>query len=107
MARRCVVTSIGHGEPFVLEQQLPERDGIIAYALVGAIAHGMLVVYRADYDVPSRISISGIDNLRLFTCRGATLQPCSNDLSKCVHCDSEDEFASCSLFRDYSRGRPL
>lgn len=121
-ARRCVVESIERGEAFLIEQQLPATDRVVAYALLGAIEqeHGTLVVYRADYDAPSCSTprshepfarLSGMNgcpiirNLRLSKCLGAVVQPCSDDLSRCVRCDREDEFAACSLFDD--REQPL
>ncbi len=105
-ARHCLAESFRRGEAFLVEQQVPASDGVIAHAVFGAVEdrHGALNVYRADYEVPSCIgACSIIRNLRVSRCRGAALVPCSNDLSTCIRCESEDELASCSVFDD----RPL
>lgn len=108
LAHRCLVESMKNREAFLVEQQVPESDGVVAHVLLGVDEddRGALVVYRADYDAPSCIgACSIIRNLRLSSCQGAALQPCSDDLSSCIRCETEREFASCSLFDD--RPQPL
>ena len=100
-ARRCVVASIEHGDPFLIEQQLPDSDGVVARATLGAVESGELHIYRVDYDEPT---CSGdcpkIRNSRISRCHGAALQACSNDVAACVQCDREEEFSSCASFSE-------
>lgn len=108
LAHRCLVESIEGREAFLVEQQMPESDGVVAHVLLGVDANddGLLVIYRADYDAPRCTgACSIIRNLRVSRCQGAALQPCSNDLSSCIRCETERELASCSLFDD--RPQPL